>query len=137
VLDRNPDEVTYVVKQFPLSSHRFAFKAAMAALAAAEQGKFWEFHSKLLENHNALNDGKITSIAEELSLDMARFNNDLNSLANRELIQKDIQEGNKVGVNGTPALFLNGKRVENRNISQLPQLIQKEIDKSKSKQPVK
>lgn len=115
---------------YPLPSHRFAFKAAMAALAAAEQGKFWEFHKKLLENYNALDDKKIQSIAESLSLDMTKFNNDLNSPDNRQLILNDIKEGKKIGISGTPSLFLNGKKVENRNLSQLPQLIQKEIESS-------
>jgi protein-disulfide isomerase len=130
LLDRYPDQVRYIVKHFPLSSHRFAFKAAMAALAANEQGKFWEFHQKLLENHNALDDKKIQSIAESLSLDMAKFNADLNSTTNQAMIQQDAQEGRAIGVSGTPSLFFNGKRVENRKLSQLPQMIEREIGKS-------
>jgi protein-disulfide isomerase len=131
LLERNPEQVKYIIKQYPIPGHSFAFKASMAALAAAEQGKFWEFHKKLFENYNALNDEKIQSIAKDLSLDMTKFNNDLNSKANRKLILNDIEEGKKIGVSGTPSLFLNGKKVDNRNLSKLPQLIQKEAEASK------
>jgi len=132
ILTRFPDQVRFVVKQFPLSSHKYSLNAAMAALAAGDQGRFWEFHSRLLENHDTLDDAKIQSIAEGLSLDMARFNKDLSSAVNRELVQRDIEEGKSINVTGTPSLFLNGKRVDNHNVPRLPLLIQQEIAKAAS-----
>ncbi|MBL7178295.1 MAG: thioredoxin domain-containing protein [Desulfobacteraceae bacterium] len=66
-----------VFKNFPLSKHKFAMKAAAAALAANKQGKFWEFHDRLFKNYKNLNDTKIQEIAKELALDMERFNKDL------------------------------------------------------------
>jgi len=99
----------------------------MAAMAAGNQGKFWPFHRKLLENYNAINEVKIQSIAKELNLDMKQFNNELNSTANRALISADIRNGINVGVNGTPALFLNGKRIENRDFGKLFRLIEMEL----------
>ena len=70
MLERYPKEVKLVAKNFPLARHKFATKAAMAALAANAQGKFWEFHSKLFENYKVINDAKIQDIAGELGLDM-------------------------------------------------------------------
>jgi protein-disulfide isomerase len=127
VLDKYPNDVKVVVKQFPLSSHRFAFKAAMAALAANSQGKFWEFHKMLLENHNAINDEKILSIAKDLKLDLARFNADLKSPANRALVLIDHQEGQRIGVNGTPSVFINGKQVDSRQLGSLFRLVAQEL----------
>lgn len=116
-----------VIKQFPLSSHRFAFKAAMAALAAHDQGKFWEFHKALLENHNAINDEKILSIAKELKLNLARFRDHSKSPANRALVLIDHQEGRKVGVEGTPTVFINGKKVNGRQLGSLFKLVAEEL----------
>jgi protein-disulfide isomerase len=127
VLDKYPNDVKVVVKQFPLSSHRFAFKAAMAALAANSQGKFWAFHKMLLENHNAINDEKILSIAKDLKLDLARFNADLKSPANRALVLIDHQEGQRIGVNGTPSVFINGKQVDSRQLGSLFRLVAQEL----------
>ena len=129
MLEKFNGKVRIVFKQFPLNSHPFALKAAMAALAAKNQGKFAEFHRKLLENYSSIDDAKIQSIAKELHLDMKRFNNELNSAASRTLISADIQNGIAVGVHGTPALFMNGKRIENRNFSSLFSLIETELAK--------
>lgn len=127
MLEKFPGKVRVVVKQFPLNSHRFALKAALAALAARNQGKFQQFHHLLLENYRSIDDAKIQFIAKSLNLDMKRFNDDLKSKNNRALIAADIQNGINVGVQGTPALFINGKRIENRNFSRLFNLIEMEL----------
>jgi protein-disulfide isomerase len=127
LLDQFPNDLNYVIKHFPLSNHPFAHQGAMAALAAGKQGKFWEFHSQLLENHNQLNDEKIVEIAAGLQLDMEQFNRDRNSASVRELIEADIENGRKVGVRGTPSLFMNGKRIKNPGA--LPALIRRELAK--------
>jgi protein-disulfide isomerase len=127
VLERFPNDVRYVIKHFPLSNHRFAHQSAMAALAAGYQDKFWEFHSQLLENHNQINDEKILEIAGKMGLNMERFNQDRQSASSRQLIQEDVENGKKIGVRGTPSLFINGKRVDNPG--KLPELIMKELGK--------
>ena len=66
VLEKYPKQVKLVFKNFPLRNHRYAKKAATAALAANRQGKFWEFHDRLMENATRLNDKKIEDIAKEL-----------------------------------------------------------------------
>ena len=124
-----PDDLNYAIKHFPLSSHPLAHPGAAAALAAGNQGKFWEFHSQLLDNHDQLSEEKITEIAAALNLDMEQFNRDRASEQVRKIIAEDVANGRKVGVTGTPSVFLNGKRIENRKIGNLPALIQKERQK--------
>ena len=103
----------------------------MAALAAGNQDKFWEFHAALFQNYNALDDQKIRDIAESLKLDQERFAQDLNSPENRDLIIQDIEEGQEIDVRGTPTIFLNGKRVDNRDLRKLPEIIDEVIQKKK------
>ena len=127
VLEQFPTGVKYVIKHFPLSSHAFAQKGAMAALAAGKQGKFWEFHSRLLENHDQVNEQKILNIAGELKLDMERFKKDRQLASSSKLIQEDIKNGRAIGVSGTPSAFINGKRIRNQDLGRLPELIIREL----------
>jgi len=129
VLEKFPNDVSYVIKHFPLSNHQFAHPGAMAALAAGNQGKFWEFHSQLLENHEQVDDEKILEIAGGMGLNMDQFNQDRQSPSNRRLIQEDIENGRKIGVRGTPSVFMNGKRISNRDLGNLPELIMREREK--------
>lgn len=128
VLKQFPNDVKYAIKHFPLPSHQFAHQGAMAGMAAAKQDKFWEFHSRLLENHDQVNEEKIIEIAGELALDMDRFNQDRQSAASRLLIKEDVENGKKIGVSGTPTVFINGKRIRNRDLGRLPELIISELD---------
>ncbi|MDH3567988.1 MAG: thioredoxin domain-containing protein, partial [Desulfobacteraceae bacterium] len=70
VLENNPENVKIVFKNFPLRRHKYATKAAMAALAADGQGKFWAFHDRLFENYKQLSDQKINDIARDLGFDV-------------------------------------------------------------------
>ncbi len=103
----------------------------MAALAAEKQGQYWQFHSELLKNHSVIDNEKIMEIAEDLGLDMARFQQDLQSPASRELIRSDVENARKIGVHSTPSVFLNGKRINNRELSRLAEFIQQELKKLK------
>jgi protein-disulfide isomerase len=129
VLDKFPKNVKLVIKNFPLRNHKFAYKAATAALAANVQGKFWEFHSKLFKNYNALNDAKIQDIAKELGLDIEKFNKDMKSPAIESLIAKDMDNGRQIGVRGTPTIFINGKTLRNRSLPGIYQVIEAELKK--------
>lgn len=128
VLAQFPTGVKYVIKHFPLSSHPFANKGAMAALAAGKQGKFWEFHSRLLENHDQVDEQKILDIAGELKLNMDQFRKDRELASSRKLIQEDIKNGKAIGVTGTPSAFINGKRIRNQELGTLPELIIRELE---------
>ena len=116
-----------MVKHFPLSNHEFAYEGALAALAAGRQGKFWEFHGRLLEHYNAVTDEKIAEIAAGLQLNMDQFNADRQSADSQALIAADIENGQAAGVRGTPTLFMNGKRIRNQDLGSLPDLIRREL----------
>ncbi len=95
----------YVFVDFPLESiHKFAFKAAEAAKCAGEQGKFWEMHDRLFTNQTALEPAK--PHAEAVGLDVPKFEGCLSAGKYAEEIKKEIAEGAKAGVTGTPLFFL-------------------------------
>lgn len=96
---------------------RYAQKAAAAALAAHRQGKFWVFHEKLFESYKSLNDARIQQIAGEVGLDMEKFNKDRESAAIQEIINRDIRDARTLGVGGTPVIFINGRRLNQRSLA--------------------
>jgi len=101
----------------------------MAALAAGKQGKFWQFHSKLLENYKQINEEKIAEIADVVGLNIEQFNIDRQSEESKKVIQEDIENGREIGVRGTPSVFLNGKRINNKDLKNLPDMIRHELNK--------
>jgi len=129
VLDKNPDKVKLVIKHFPLTSHKFAGSAAAVALAAGRQGKFWECHAKIFENYRSINEAKIQEIGKEIGLDMERLNKDSRDPAIEKLITRDLNDGRQSDVRGTPAIFINGKRLNNRSLAGFQQAIDAELEK--------
>jgi protein-disulfide isomerase len=108
VMKAYPDKVKLVFRQFPLEFHKEAPKAAEAALCAADQNKFWEFHDTLFANQSALQPDKLKEHAKTVGLDTAKFNKCLDSGEKAAAVKTDQEAGQKVGVNGTPAFFING-----------------------------
>jgi protein-disulfide isomerase len=104
-------KVHMVWKNYPLPFHNNAEPAAEAAMAADAQGKFWEMHDKLFENNTALDRPNLERYAQDLGLDMAKFKADLDAQKYKNQIQSDTKEGQAVGVNGTPAVFINGRKI--------------------------
>jgi protein-disulfide isomerase len=98
-------------KNYPLPFHQNAEPAAEAAMAANAQGKFWQMHDKLFENNTALDRPSLEKYAQELGLDMAKFKADLDAQKYKDSIASDTKEGQAVGVNGTPAVFINGRKI--------------------------
>ncbi len=134
MLDKYPKKVKLVFKNFPLTSiHPFAYKAAIAALAADAQGRFWQFHDKLFVNQRLLNDAQIQGIAHELKLDMEQFNSAMTDPAIQKLIARDMEEGRQAGVEGIPAIFVNGKLPKESSLQGIEALIEAELKKGKKK----
>jgi protein-disulfide isomerase len=125
-----PNEVKIYFKNLPLNIHRYSKQAAIAALAADKQGKFWEFHNKLFENYRSLSDKKITEIAKELGLDMNAFEKDRHSASINNLVNRDMMEGQKIGVRSTPSVFINGKLLQRRNLKNFQLRIDAELKKA-------
>lgn len=100
-------KVQYVFKDFPLESiHPQAFRAAEAAHCAGEQGKFWEMHGRLFADQAALSAGDFRRLAEGLRLDLSRFQACLESGRYAARIRRDLAEGSRIGVTGTPTFLL-------------------------------
>jgi protein-disulfide isomerase len=113
------DKVRLVTRDFPLNQHAEAFKAAEAAEAAREQGRYWEYAQLLMRNQSALSEDKLKAYATELALDRPRFDGALNSGKFAEMVQRDIEEGIKLGINATPTVFINGRRVSAMSYDEL------------------
>lgn len=113
------DRVRLVVRDYPLSQHNNAYKAAEAAEAAREQGKYWEYATVLFRNQSALGVDKLRQYATELGLDRARFDASLDSGKLAEKVQRDLMDGRKLGVNRTPTLYINGKRLADNSYESL------------------
>jgi len=129
VLDKNPKNVKFVVKHFPLRNHKFAKKASIAALAAHKQGKFWEYHHKIFQNMRSLSDAKLQDIAKEVSLNIKKFNRDMKNPAIQKLIMRDMNEGNRAGLRGTPTIYVNGKLLKSRGFQGFQQMIDEALKK--------
>ncbi len=113
------DKVRLVTRDFPLTQHSQAFKAAEAAEAAREQGRYWEYAQLLMRNQSALSEDKLKAYATELALDRPRFDAALTSGKFAEMVQRDIEEGIKLGINATPTVFINGRRVSAKSYDEL------------------
>jgi len=109
MLQTFPDDIQIVYKNFPLTYHKQAKLSAAAALAAGEQGKFWEMHNLLYKNRNALTREDILGYAKELKLDGAQFEKSLDSEEISQLIDQEKTQGQKLGVRNIPTTFINGR----------------------------
>ena len=114
-------KVRYVFRDFPLDFHKQAPKASEAANCAGEQGKYWEMHDKLFENQNALMVDKLRQYAAEVGLESGPFDACLDSGKYAEEINRDVEDGKKAGVSGTPSFFIGksqgpGKEITGKRI---------------------
>lgn len=132
LLEKNPDTLKVSFKNFPLSMHQLAEPAARAALAAQKQGKFWEMHDALFAEKK-LTMVKIIEAAQKLGLDMAQFNLEMNAPEIRKRLNEDVSDGRDADVTGTPALFINGRRVMDRNVPAMQKMIDQELQKAGGK----
>ena len=103
----------------------------MAALAAGRQGKYWEFHDELFKNYNNLSPEKIDEIAKQLGLNETEFQQDQKNPAFVENIRQDYEEGIRLGLRGVPTVFINGKKMRQRDVETLESVINAELEKVK------
>ncbi len=104
-------------------------KAAVAALAAESQGKFWEFHDLLFENYNRLNDEKIQEIAQTVGLNQEEYEKMKKDPAIQKKVRRDLSDGRRAGVRGTPTVFINGRRLRDRSLKGFQAAIDKQLEK--------
>ncbi len=109
LLTRFAGRVRFVYRHFPLEGvHPHALHAALAAEAAAGQGKFWEMHDLLFENQSHLKLPQLRSYAQQLELDLARYDAEMADERYLQRVREHIESGEASGVRGTPGFFVNG-----------------------------
>lgn len=112
-VDKYPDQVQLVFKNFPLSSHEHSEVAARAAMAAKKQGKFWQMHHALFEHQkDGLGEQTINKLARDIGLDMKKFSEDLASEEVADMVAADRKQAEKLGLRGTPTIYINGRQFE-------------------------
>jgi protein-disulfide isomerase len=112
VLGDYGNKVRFAIRNFPLESlHEHAFDAARAAVAAKEQGKFFEFIELLYGRQTALDADSLRRYAAEVGLNMNRFELDFGSAKTAEIVRQDLRDGEKMGINSTPRIYVNGVQV--------------------------
>ncbi len=129
------DKVHIVYRQFPIPSlHPNAFKAAEASLCANEQGKFWELHDAMFGDQEKLAVSDLKQTARKLGMDGKKFDACLDAGRYVEQVQNDQRAGQRAGITGTPAIFINGILVDGGSVpfSTLEAKIQRELQRGKS-----
>jgi protein-disulfide isomerase len=133
VVHKYGEKVRLVFRQMPLTSiHRFAHKAAEASLCAYAQGRFWEMHDLLFQDQKNLGEQDLKAKAAKLGLNTAAFNKCLDGKQFAAQIREDIRAGAAAGVDGTPALFVNGRFLNgNRPYENIAEVIDEELNRKK------
>ncbi len=127
------DRVTFVARYFPLEGHFNAQRAARAVEAAAQQGQFEAMYKKMYETQTQWSEQQVPKddlfrqYAQELGLDMARWDADYASDATWARIKADIDDGTALGVTGTPTFFLNGQRLEPKSANDITTAIEQAL----------
>ena len=114
VVETHKNDVRMVFKFYPLPSHPHADIAARAAVAAMNQGKFWEMHHALFTNQRHLEQTDLDSYAKDLGIEVSRFHADIQASATAERIAKDKKLGEDLQIGGTPTIFVNGRLFDGR-----------------------
>jgi len=120
--------VRIVWKHLPLEMHKDAYLAHLASAAAADQGRFWEYHDKLFGNPGKLARAELIKYAQELGLDMKRFEDGLAGGRGKTAIEADLAEARALGATGTPSFFVNGRFISGaKQFDEFARLINAEL----------
>ncbi len=128
------NRVKWVVREFPLTQHVNAFKAAEIAEGAREQGKYFEYVKLVYANQRTLSTEKLFEYAVQAGVDRKKLDEGLASGRYTEEVKKDIQEGNRIGVNATPSIYINGQRVKDKTKEGLKAAIDAALKEGPAKQ---
>ncbi len=129
------NHIQFVYRHMPLSFHANSNLAAQATEAAGLQGKFWEMHDIIFENQedwSVLSNSDfietVSTYAEEIGLDVAQFNSDLESSEVEDAVDDDKEGALEAGVNATPTFFLNGSKINPKTYEDYRELIRQAIE---------
>jgi protein-disulfide isomerase len=121
-----PKDVRIVYKHFPLSFHPNARDAAAAAIAAGNQGRFFEYRTRISPRFRSLSDSLYLATARAIGLDMARFQRErVRTPEINALLDRDMALGQEIGVEGTPTLFVNGRLAEDRSYEYFAAMVER------------
>ncbi len=138
------DRIRFIFRNFPLAipAHDKAYKAALAAEAAAMQGKFWAMQDMLFTNQQSWSpssnfDEVLKDYANKLNLDVKQFESDMNGMATKSRVDADKARGQALGFSSTPTVYINGKMVPfaDLNVPKLKQMIDAELQAAAAKTP--
>lgn len=128
MFEKNPETVKIAYKHLPLRNHKMARPAALASMAANEQGKFWDYHDKLFAESKII-PTSIDKIANDLGLDLNQFKKDMNSPRLQQIVAGDVKDAGSLGVTGTPTIFINGRKLKQRSLEGFQAMIDEELSK--------
>ena len=135
ILKKYPDDVRVVIKQFPLSFHKQAKKASLYVLAAERQGKYIEMSDKIFANYRDLksNEDLPRQYAQELGLDMVKFDQDMQDPSLEARIDREINQLKQSGIPriAAPKFLINGKEPQGRSLEIYSDIIEAELKKKK------
>lgn len=133
--DAFPKDVKHVYKNYPLPFHQKALPAAKACLAAREQGKFWEMHDLVFDGQPKLEDADFLEYAKKIGLNIKRYEEDIKGDKVQKQLDEDLKDVSSEEVTGTPTIFLNGKRVQDRSFEAMKAAIEKILSGEKEAKP--
>ncbi len=135
VMETYEGKIRWIVRDFPLSFHDRARPAAIAAKCAAKQEKYWEMYTALFDNQKSLSDGDFEKYAKDIGLNMDKYKKCYKSPNEIEkVIDANLDSGSKLGVTGTPAFLINGRKLSGAlPFSEFKQVIDDELTKSKKR----
>jgi protein-disulfide isomerase len=119
IVKRFDGQVRLVFKNYPLPIHPHGELASRAAIAAQNQGKFWEMHHALFENQERLEQADLERYAKLAGLDMPKYRVDFTAKETTERIEKDKKQADDLGLDGTPMIFINGRKVPLESLSNI------------------
>lgn len=125
-------KVRLVIKNVPYGYRQYSVASALAALAAGDQGKYWEMHDLLFARWPQLDPESLVRYARELGLDLERFKQSMDSKSHKDAIERDLKLGDELHVYATPTLFINGRKfVGEMRYREFEKIIEEELKNAK------
>jgi len=125
IFEKYNGKVRIIFRHFPLPYHENATIAALAAETAGKQGKFWDMFEIIYKNQSQISRDNLIGWAGTLGLDKGQFTKDLDDPSLKTIVENDVNYGEKIGVDATPTLFVNGEKVDNISENNISNIIDK------------
>lgn len=128
--DRYGDRIRFVYKDFPVNRSGVSRLVARGAACADEQGRFWDYHDLAFETQSELSNDSPAALASTLGLDLESFDRCYQDAASADKVARSEQEAHRLGLSGTPTLFVNGRRLVIEDLEQdVSQAIERALDR--------